>query len=62
MRVRLPQYPIRAAHPIIAGLLCQLAANFADSAEPIFEHPVFIIAGIVAAAALLIGRAFGFIV
>jgi hypothetical protein len=56
------QFPIEPAHPLIAGILAQLAANFADAAEPIFEHPVFIIIGIVAAAALLIGRAFGFIV
>lgn len=44
---------------LFAGLLCTFARNFADSAEPLFERPTFIVAGLVVACLLLAGRALG---
>jgi hypothetical protein len=52
---------VTAAHPRVAGALASIAQNFADSAEPLIEHPVFIVIGLVAAIGLLIARAQGLI-
>jgi hypothetical protein len=50
---------VTAAHPLIAGALAALARNFADSAEPLVEHPAFLIVGLIASIGLLIARAHG---
>jgi hypothetical protein len=48
-----------ASCPLIAGALATLGANFADSAEPICEHPIFLAVGAIAALGLFAMRVGG---
>jgi hypothetical protein len=52
---------VTAAHPRVAGALASIAQNFADSAEPIAEHPVFLVIGLIAAIGLLWARWEGYL-
>lgn len=53
--------PLEPAHPWIADALCALGRNFADSAEPIVEHPVFLTLGAIAAVGLFVCSRMGLV-